>query len=399
MLPLRPVFSVPALLAMALLLLLASACGAESDPSPTPLPPSATSAPTLAPPATTPPPPTPVPSPSPSTNPTPTPWPDGVVQLPHDEGVHASPLEWWYFNGHVAAEDGRQFSYHFVTFQSVLEGGFTPRLAHLSWADHEKDLYLAAEQPDLPILETTSGEFDLSIVDWHMSGDGEKYRLSFEIGEYAVELEANSRKPAVLHDSTGFVDLGLAGKTYYYSRTDLETSGKVSASGESHMVKGVSWFDHQWGNFTIVDIGWDWLSLNLDDGSDLMVSVVWEQEDRRHIATYGTFVPPDSDPIHLPADDISLEPTGSWTSPGTGGVYPMGWDLLVDSQDLDLTLTPAIEEAEFAISTFIPVIYWEGSVAASGSRDGAVVEGKGFVEMVGYVPSDISTLPTPLAEP
>ena len=321
------------------------------------------------------------------------------MQLPHDEGLHASPLEWWYFNGHVATEGGRVFSYHFVTFQSVLENGFTPRLAQLSWADHDMELHLTAEQPDLPILETTSGEFDLSIAGWRMSGDSQTYHLSFRIGDYSVELEADSRKPAVLHHDTGLVDLGIAGKTYYYSRTDLETSGTVSVSGDSLPVTGVSWFDHQWGDFTTAEIGWDWVSLNLDDGSDLMVSLVWEQTERKHIAAYGTYVPADSAPIHLPATDISLEPTGTWTSPNTDGVYPMGWNLLVDSLDMGLVLTPVIEEAEFAISTFIPVIYWEGAVAASGSKGAIDVSGRGFVEMVGYVPSAPIAPPTPPAQP
>ena len=71
----------------------------------------------------------------------------------------------------------------------------------------------------------------LSIAGWRMSGDSQTYHLSFQIGDYSVELEADSRKPAVLHHDTGLVDLGIAGKTYYYSRTDLETSGTVSVSG------------------------------------------------------------------------------------------------------------------------------------------------------------------------
>ena len=121
--------------------------------------------------------------------------------------------------------------------------------------------------------------------------------------------------------------------------------------------------------------------------------------ERKHIAAYGTYVPTDSAPIHLPAADISLEPTGTWTSPDTQGVYPMGWNLLVDSLDIDLVLTPAIEEAEFAISTFIPVIYWEGAVAATGSKGGIDVSGRGFVEMVGYVPSAPIAPPTPPAQP
>ena len=396
---LRPLNSSAFLLAVALYLVLLATCGGESTPLPT-----ATSIPTPTPvPTPTPslaPSPSPTSTPEPSPVPTFTPWPEGVVQLPHDEGIHASPLEWWYFNGHVAAEDGREFSYHFVTFQSVLEGGFTPRLAQLSFADHDKGLHLTAEHPDLPLLAATSREFDLTIANWHMSGDGQKYRLSFEIGDYVVDLEADSRKPAVLHDDTGFVDLGIAGKTYYYSRTDLQTTGTVSVSADPLPVTGTTWFDHQWGNFSIAPIGWDWLSLNLDDGSDIMISVVWEQESLDHIATYGTFVPPDSDPIHLPADDISLEPTGSWTSPDTGGVYPMGWKLNVDSLDLTLDLDPVIESSEFHISEFIPVIYWEGAIAASGTREGSPVSGKGFVEMVGYVPSvPIAPPPTPTPEP
>ena len=195
------------------------------------------------------------------------------------------------------------------------------------------------------------------------------------------------------------MDLGVAGKTYYYSRTDLKTAGTVSISGVSQPVTGVSWMDHQWGEFTIAEIGWDWLSLNLDDGSDLMVSVVWEQDERRPISTYGTYVPVDSAPVHLPADEIALIPTGTWKSPETEGVYPMGWNLRIDSLDLDLTLTPVIEEAEFNIGAFIPVVYWEGAVSAAGNSAGAPVSGRGFVEMVGYVPTEFMALPTPPTQP
>ena len=326
------------------------------------------------------------------------PVPGGVV-LPDDEGAHLSPVEWWYFNGHLATESGAEFSYHFVTFQSVLPSGLTPRLAQLSWADHSKGIHLTAEQADLPILEATSRSFDLPIAGWRMSGDGEDYVMEFQAGEYDVELKAVSRKPATLHDGTGLVDLGVAGKTYYYSRTRLETSGVVSISGKAHPVSGMTWMDHQWGDFTTAAIGWDWLSLNLDDGSDLMVSVVWEQAGHNHVATYGTYVPPDSSPVHLPGEDISLDATGSWASEATGAVYPMGWRLRVESLELDLELTPVMEDAEFDSTAFVPIVYWEGAVAATGNRDRAPVAGKGFVEMVGYAPGVPAMQPTPTGQP
>ena len=334
MLPPR-VANLPLLLFIAILLAVAlGACSGAANDSPDP---TTSASPTPTPSATLQPSPTPAPSPPPTPPPAPSPPPtptpitnpavDGVVRLPQDEGVHKSPLEWWYFNGHLTTESGQQFSYHFVTFQSVLPSGLSPRVAQLSWADHDRAVHLTTERATLPFLEATLGEFDLSTIGWRMSGNAETYHLSFQAGDYTVELEAVSQKPAVLHDGSGLVDLGVAGKTYYYSRTDLKTAGTVSVSGVSHPVTGVSWMDHQWGDFTTAEIGWDWLSLNLDDGSDLMVSVVWEQDERRPISTYGTYVPADSAPMHLPGNEIALIPTGTWTSPETEGIYPMGWNL------------------------------------------------------------------------
>ena len=328
-----------------------------------------------------------------------TPAPEETMRLPHDEGAHLSGLEWWYFNGHLSTESGQEFSYHFVTFQSVLPSSLTLRLAQLSWADHENRLHLTEEEAAVPLLEPVPGEFDLPTAGWRMSGNSEQYHLDFGAGDYTVELKADSQKPAVLHHGTGLVDLGVAGKTYYYSRTRLETSGTVSVSGVSLPVTGVSWMDHQWGDFTTRGIGWDWLSLNLDDGSDLTVSVVWERAGHKPISTYGTYIPADSAPVHLPGNDISLDSTGTWTSSVTSAVYPMNWKLQVDSLGLDLTLTPSMEEAEFDLSAFIPMVYWEGSVVAKGTRNGAPVVGRGFVEMVGYAPDPPEVQPTPSVQP
>ena len=183
-----------------------------------------------------------------------------------------------------------------------------------------------------------------------------------------MKCDATSRKPAALHDGNGYVDLGVAGKTYYYSRTNLETTGSLTIDGKSQVLSGMSWMDHQWGDFTTAEIGWDWLSLFLDDGSELTVSVVWEREGRNHIETYGTYVPPDSGAVHLSGDDITLNPTGSWTSEATGGEYPMGWDLRVESLGLDVALTPLMEDAEFIAIGVIPVHYWEGGVDSGRSE-------------------------------
>jgi predicted secreted hydrolase len=293
-------------------------------------------------------------------------------------------VEWWYFNGHLTTESGLEYSFHFVTFQLVLPSGLTPRLAQLSWADHSKGIHLTAEQADLPLLKKSSGSFDLRLFNWSMTGDGSEYSLEFQTGDYDVAVQATSQKPATLHDGSGLVDLGIAGKTYYYSRTNLKASGLVSVAGQPQQVSGTAWMDHQWGDFSTRAIGWDWLSLDLDDGSELMVSVVWEQEGHKPITTYGTYVPQEGQAVHIPGDAIAFTPTGSWSSEATGAEYPMGWTLRVEPLEMDLTLTPVLTDAEFAVSAFIPVAYWEGAVTAEGARGQEAVTGKGFVEMVGY---------------
>lgn len=366
-----------------LMVLAVAACSGAGQNAPA----AATAVPTDAPPPTATATAVPPSTPTPTATPTNTSLPGAqtsVVTLPGDEGAHLAPIEWWYFNGHVTDDTGAEYSYHYVTFQSVTPTGLTPRLVQLSWADHNEGLYLTAEQALLPVAKATSGSFDFLFSGWSMRGDGAGYWLAFDVGEYSLELRASSVKPAALHQGSGLVNLGSAGNTYYYSRTCLNTTGTLAIGGEQRAVTGTTWMDHQWGDFSTAPVGWDWLSLQLDDGSELMASLVWDAIGHTSITTYGTYIPPDAPPMDLKGDDIALVATGSWTSQATGTVYPMGWKLTVGSIDLALTLAPVQQNAEFAGSRFVPPAYWEGAVAGEGSKGGRPVAGKGFMEMVGY---------------
>ena len=333
----------------------------------------------------------------PTTIPTNTPAPEtgGVVTLPRDEGVHLTPVEWWYFNGHLEDSDGREYSFHFVTFLTVTPDGQVPQLLQLGWADHERDVYLDSEKAALVNRqERTRNNFRFQAEGWGMAGDGTDYVLDFNIGGYGLELEATSLKPAALHQDTGLVDLGAAGMTYYYSRSRLSINGLMDQDDAVKPVSGWAWMDHQWGDFSVAPVGWDWASIQLDDGSELMISVVWDISDRTLINAYGTYVPasapemaPNDEPavaLHLRQDQIQWSSTGVWTSPETGAEYPQGWKVTVDSLNLSLQLTPRSSNAEFAVTDYVPVTYWEGAVAVTGSADGTKITGKGFVELVGY---------------
>lgn len=347
----------------------------------------------------------PTPAPGLSLSPAPTPAPSptaravipNVVNLPADEGIHLAPVEWWYFNGHLSDTDGNQYSFHFVNFITVTSDGQIPQLMQLSLADHNEGLYLTDEKPALVNnLQPTQGSFSFDTAGWHMSGDGSGYDLIFNTGGYSLDLAATSQRPAVLHQGSGLVDMGKAGKTFYYSRTKLDISGTLTRNGESTPVAGSAWMDHQWGDFSTQPVGWDWASLQMDDGSQLMISLVWDSSSRQPIISYGTYVPASlpsldgdsggaaSSARHLSGDDISLTPMGSWRSPASRVEYPSGWLLKIYPLDLELTLVPVQRNAEFGDSLYVPIAYWEGAVTVKGTQGGNKTTGRGFVELVGY---------------
>ena len=381
LLTLRTAPTLPLTLASLLLALAVAACSGGTDATVATLPTTET------PPATQ----TALPDPTSTPQPSP-PATAGVlslpkqsfVSLPGDEGAHLTPIEWWYFNGLLTDDTGGDYSFHYVTFQSVLPNGFTPRLLQLSWADHGKEVYLTDERPELPLLEATKAGFSFQVNDWSMAGDGTDYSMTFNTGEYSVALQAVSNKPATLHQGKGLVDLGRAGESYYYSRTRLATTGTLTIGEEQRQVTGLAWMDHQWGNFSIAPVGWDWISLQLDDGSDLMISMVWDSTDHQPINSYGTYVPPNGQPRNISGENISLTATGSWTSAVTGTTFPVGWNLEVESLNLSLTLTPALLDSEFQGSKYVPPAYWEGAVHVNGTQNGQTVTGNGFAELVGY---------------
>ena len=378
---LRAAPTFPLCLASLLVALAAVACSGGTDATvaalPTTDPPPATQ--TALPNPTS----TPQPSP-PATGEAPSPTKQPFVSLPDDEGAHLTPIEWWYFNGLLTDDTGADYSFHYVTFQSVLPNGFTPRLLQLSWADHGKEVYLTDERPELPLLKATKGSFAFQVSEWSMAGDGTAYSMAFNTGQYSLRLQSVSNKPATLHQGKGLVDLGRAGESYYYSRTRLATTGTLTISEEQRQVTGIAWMDHQWGDFSTAPVGWDWMSLQLDDGSDLMISMVWDSTDHQPINSYGTYVPPNGQPRNVSGEDISLTATGSWTSTVTGTTFPVGWKLEVESLDLSLTISPALLDSEFQGSKFVPPAYWEGAVKAKGTQDGQTVTGNGFAELVGY---------------
>ena len=321
--------------------------------------------------------------------------PAPLVALPADEGPHDSGIEWWYFNGLLTDDQGQEYSYHYVTFQREAAGTAVPHLLQASLGDHTNGKHLTGEQVVLDSLNPKAIGVDIAVNGWAMQGDGQSYNLAFDLGGYSLDLKVVSIRPPVLHQGVGLVNLGPAGDTFYYSRPRMDVIGSITVGGHQRAITGVTWMDHQWGDAISQQVGWDWASLQLDDGSDLMAVTVWDPSDRTPFAAYATLVTPDGTVLTLEQEDISISSSGVWTSPVTGIEYPSGWTLTIPSLDLSLALKPVLVDSEFAGSRYTPAAYWEGEVRATGTRQGQAVGGRGFVELVGYDPRQLSGYSAP----
>jgi predicted secreted hydrolase len=308
------------------------------------------------------------------------------VVLPDDDAPHDVLSEWWYYTGHLQTESGKRYGFELVFFQAVRGRNPVGYAAHFAVTDHQRRSFSYDERVGTTLRLQGDGEYRLELGGWRMGGEGDEHYLLADGGGYSIDLELRSVKPPALHGGIGWISFGPVGDSYYYSRTRMEVEGTITYGGVSERVTGLSWMDHQWGDFILVNGGgWDWFSVQLDDGSDLMITILRDQPGSV-AATYGTLLDAGGAATELAAEDIRVEATGEWRSPSTGIVYPSGWRIRLPGHGLDLAVEPVIPDQELETSASTGVSYWEGEVEVSGTRDGVAVGGLGYVELTGYEP-------------
>jgi len=310
--------------------------------------------------------------------PLPSPTPAPPISFPRDASPHDSLMEWWYYTGHLASAEGGQYGLEFVIFQVTRAGQPTGYLAHFAVSDVGAQRF--SHQARFASVPGTATTFPLQVNGWRLdhSATGDSISAAMEPGQGAyalnVQLQDTGKPPALHHG--GYINYPPEGGSYYYSRTRLAVTGTLNGAA----VGGIAWMDHQWGNFVIAARGgWDWYSLQLDDNTDLMLYVI-RDADSANTAVYGSYIAADGSVSDLAAGAVLSQPTGTWTSPHTGAVYPSGWLLtLPDGRRLVLTPPLVDQELYFPEAPAATLAYWEGTVSVSGDSSGV-----GYVELTGY---------------
>jgi len=335
---------------------------------------------------------------------------DGPRSLvfPQDHGPHDDfRTEWWYYTGNLAADTGERFGYQLTFFRKALlppdERATRPSdwaadqvyMAHFALTDVAGGKHRSFEKlgrDGAGLAGAQAVPYRVWLDDWSVEqiaggSEGSAARLRASAEDISLDLTLRDLKGPILQGDHGYSRKGpeAGNASYYYSLPRIATAGTVTVGGQTFNVDGLSWMDHEFSTSALGkdQAGWDWFSLQLDDGSELMVFQLRRADGSVDHFSSGTLIAPDGSTRTLGPGDFTLQPTGQWRSPRTGATYPSGWVLTVPAADLRLTITPLLADQEMNVS----YAYWEGAVKADGASGGKPLSGNGYVELTGYAGS------------
>ena len=332
--------------------------------------------------------------------------------FPEDHGPHPGyKTEWWYYTGNLFTESGRQFGYQFTIFRNQLNPpeGDTDSLAfgknwktnqlylgHFAISDVQNKSHVFEERYSrgaAGLAGAQSDPYRIWVEDWEIrridfnSATNKNFPVqitaSMEDGP-SLNLSVSPDKPLVLQGEQGYdrKGEGVGNASYYLAFTRMQSSGSIKIDGESFEVSGSSWMDHEWST-SALDVGqegWDWFSIQLSNGYDLMYYQLRNQDGSVSKFTTGSLISPEGEKTTISPSDVQIEVLDRWESPHSKSVYPSSWKMEIPKFDLSLKMTPLFPDQEMNVS----VRYYEGTLSVSGEMNGEEIGGNGFIEMTGY---------------
>jgi predicted secreted hydrolase len=321
--------------------------------------------------------------------------PARVLQFPRDFGAHPDfRTEWWYITGHANA-GAREFGFQLTFFRSRVDGtqGMASQFAakqlifaHAAVTDVAgnklwHDQRIAREGFDIASASTQG--MALKLRDWSLQSQGRTHNARLPATDFALNLQFTETQPVLLQGKQGLSRKGPEEKqaSYYYSLPQLATSGSLQVKGQNFEVSGKAWLDHEWSEEILHPsaAGWDWIGMNLDDGSAL---TAFRLRDKAGNTLWdgGSFRSAKGDVYPFSRGEVIFKPVRRWKSPLSQASYPVEW--LVRTPADIYTVRAVIDNQELDSRQSTGAIYWEGLSELIDSNGKRV--GRGYLEMTGY---------------
>lgn len=331
--------------------------------------------------------------------------------FPHDYFNHPGfATEWWYYTGNLQASGGRWFGFELTFFRQAVSRDPAQHtawdvrdiyLAHLALSDLGGARFYYTERaqragPGMAGIDETAARIWngnwrvqwVPVLDPLQRSDTDQ-QIGAISSDFEIHFTLHSEKPPVIHGENGVsqkaAEPGRA--SHYISLTRLDTRGRIVLHGESIDVSGLSWMDHEFftGQLSSGQTGWDWLSLQLDDHSELMLFHLRRKDGSIDPFSAGTYVDARGNTTHLRESDFVLQPVGdTWKSPKSGASYSVHWKISIAKLGIELEARTPLPSQELAGDSHVAPTYWEGAIVLTGKRFGAAIAGSGYLEMTGY---------------
>jgi len=323
-------------------------------------------------------------------------------EFPRDYFNHPDfQTEWWYYTGNLQTADGRKFGFELTFFREGTNRDATRNLtwgvrdiylAHFALSDLDDKRFFHTERTNRAGPGIAGADASLGKVwngNWSAVWSGGTENLTALADHFALALALHPEKAPVIHGQNGVSQKssGEGRASHYFSETRLRTSGSLIIDSKQYQVTGLAWMDHEFFTEQLApeQAGWDWLSIQLNDNTELMLFHIRRKDGSINPYSAGTFVDNQGHARHLTSADFQLEPAGEiWSSPATHAAYPIRWNIRVPSLGLTLSASTLLPSQELASTSRLAPSYWEGAIFLSGTRNSAPLSGSGYLEMTGY---------------
>ena len=321
------------------------------------------------------------------------------LRFPRDLGAHPEfGIEWWYLTGWLSAGSATQqaaFGFQLTFFRSRvaatqgMASAFAAKqllFAHAAVTDLKgatmlHDQRIARE--GFGIAQASTADTDVALRDWRLQRRAAHYTAAVGATGFDFALNLSETQPLLLQGERGLSRKGPQAEqsSYYYSLPQLRARGTLRIGKQQHGVQGTAWLDHEWSDTLLHPqaVGWDWIGMNLFDGSALTAfrlrdkdgSAIWAGGSlRRSGAVVRDFA----------AHEVAFAPQRRWTSTATRTDYPVEWR--VQTPGASYTVKARLENQELDSRASTGAIYWEG-LSELFDSSGKLV-GRGYLEMTGY---------------
>ena len=326
---------------------------------------------------------------------------DRALAFPADFGAHPDTrTEWWYITGHLEGPQGPWgFQVTFFRTGTGIAPGHPSRFAaqqlvsaHAALTDvragrlrHDQRIARAG----FGVAQASTDDTAVTLRDWALRREGTAgrsvyhARVASDSAGFQLDLRLSTTQPVLLQGQEGLSRKGPdpAQSSRYYSQPQLATEGTLTLDGRAIAVTGRAWMDHEWSQ-SVLDpqaVGWDWVGMNLDDGSALTAFRL-RRADGSALYAGGSFRAADGRLRVFGPDELRFTPGRSWQSPASKATYPVEWHIDTPAGRFEVRALLDAQELDSRAST--GAFYWEG--LSELRTDQGAVAGRGYLEMTGY---------------